>query len=96
VQDLWEELVKIFLQHPIACLISFPLSVYLTFISARGIGRDTKRRNEKLGIVYPARARQEFDNMAVGAVFVLFLAFLAGIYFLLTWIGSILPFQFGL
>jgi hypothetical protein len=34
--------------------------------------------------------------MAVGAVFVLFLAFLAGIYFLLTWIGSILPFQFGL
>jgi hypothetical protein len=93
---MWQDISGILIAHPLACLLSLASAIYLTFISARGIGRDTKRRNEKLGIVYPARARQEFDNAAVGAVFILFLAFLAGIYFLLTWIGSILPFQFGL
>ena len=93
---MWRDIFGILVAHPLACLLSLASAIYLTFISARGIGRDTKRRNEKLGIVYPARAQREYDQAAVGAVLILFLAFLAVIYFLLTWIGSILPFQFGL
>ncbi|MEY4452019.1 MAG: hypothetical protein RLZZ380_1140 [Actinomycetota bacterium] len=93
---MWQDISGILIAHPLACLLSLASAIYLTVISARGIGRDTKRRNEKLGIVYPARAQREYDQAAVGAVLFLFLAFLVGLYFLLTWIGSLLPIRIGL
>ena len=92
---MWEDLVKIFIQHPLACLISVPAAIYLTFISARGINRDTKRRNEKLGIEIPKHLQDE-PNLVFGALLVLFVFFLALCYFTLTLFGSLLPIKFGI
>ena len=92
---MWEDIVKIFLQHPLACLISVPSAVYLTFISARGINRDTKRRNEKLGIIIP-KGLQDDSELILYAVLILFAFFLVLCYFTLTLLGSVLPIKFGI
>jgi hypothetical protein len=71
-----------------------PAAGYLTFISARGISKDTKRRNEKLGVEVPNKVAD--DELLLAGIVALFVVFLVPMYLLLTYIGSALPFKIGL
>ena len=93
---MWRDIFGILVAHPLACVLSISLAVYLTVKSVKSIIRDTDRRNKAIGFTLTPRQKNAMGEANAGAVLVLFLAFLVGLYFLLTWIGSILPFQFGL
>ena len=89
-----ETIGEIFFSHPLTCLLVLPAAGYLTFISARGISKDTKRRNEKLGVEVPNKVAD--DELLLAGIVALFVVFLVPMYLLLTYVGSVLPFKIGL
>jgi hypothetical protein len=85
---------ELFISHPLTLLLVVPTAVYLTFISARGISRNTKHRNEKIGVEVPNKVRD--DELLLAGIVALFLVFVVPMFLLLTYIGSVLPFKIGL
>ena len=93
---MWQDISRILVAHPLGCLLAIVLAVYMTIKSAKSISKDLERRNKAIGFNLTPRQKNALGEANGMAILVLFFAYLVGLYFLITWIASLIPFQFGL